>query len=415
MEQERLAQTSPFFSAELPVPPATAGLEEFLVFGTLQHPGVQAAYHQWAASVHRITVERSLPDPRLTFETDIRRIVMSLMPGLMIDLPGPGKLGWMAAAATAESQALYHQFESALLAAAYQIKRAYYQLHFLEASIRINGEAQALLSEIEEIARAQNAAGRSTLQDVLRAQIEQERLANTIANLEDSRSLLLARWKAALGLSEVAASAPIPAAFESSVFNPSDLNPLEIALARNPAVRAMEAEVRQAEAALRLAERGRVPDFSLGVMADVKAAPVMWRPQASMTLPVWRDKIAAQIAAGLAEKSAAEARLNRERIMLAVEVAEKSFMLRESTRDADLLRVRLLPLAHQAYAVARSGYLAGLVDFLNLLEAERTLLELRLSEVTARTQQELAAAELSILILNRHPVSHLLPPADELP
>ena len=36
------------------------------------------------------------------------------------------------------------------------------------------------------------------------------------------------------------------------------------------------------------------------------------KPQASMTLPVWRDKIAAQIAAAQADKNAAKARLNAE-------------------------------------------------------------------------------------------------------
>ena len=42
--------------------------------------------------------------------------------------------------------------------------------------------------------------GKATLQDVLRAQIEQERLNNEIVNLEDSRGPLLAQFKAALGI-----------------------------------------------------------------------------------------------------------------------------------------------------------------------------------------------------------------------
>src|SRR5215468_9606819 len=48
-------------------------------------PHVEAAYFDWAASVRRITVERSLPDPRLTFESDIADTVMSVKPGLMMD------------------------------------------------------------------------------------------------------------------------------------------------------------------------------------------------------------------------------------------------------------------------------------------------------------------------------------------
>lgn len=69
-----------------------APLHDFLLFAMLNQPQVEAAYHDWAASVQRITVERSRPDPRLTFSTDISDMVMSLMPGLMMDFHGPGKL-----------------------------------------------------------------------------------------------------------------------------------------------------------------------------------------------------------------------------------------------------------------------------------------------------------------------------------
>ena len=84
---------------------------------------------------------------------------------------------------------------------------------------------------------------------------------------------------------------------------------LATAFARNPRLKAMEADVRLAEANITLAAKSKVPDFSLGLMADAKASPTMYRPLAGMTLPLWRDKIAAQIAAAQASKRAAEARL----------------------------------------------------------------------------------------------------------
>ena len=48
----------------LPALRATSTLGDFLTFAMLNQPRVQAAYFDWAASVERITVERSLPDPR---------------------------------------------------------------------------------------------------------------------------------------------------------------------------------------------------------------------------------------------------------------------------------------------------------------------------------------------------------------
>ena len=382
-----------------------AGLSNFLQFAILNQPQVEAAYYDWAASVQRITVERSLPDPRLTFESDIADMVMSLMPGLMMDFPGPGKLKWAANVATAESEARYFVFESAMLQSAFALKKAYYELHFLDAKAAVNRSTLRLVEEIEKLARTQNEVGKVTLQDVLRAQIEQERLTTEIDNLEDSRNPLLAQFKAALGLKAEDAAPPVPQTFESTPLDLTSDRLFATALARNPRLKAMEAEVRMADASIRLARKAKVPDFSAGIEADVKASPIMVRPSIGVTLPIWRDKITAQIAAAQAGKRAAAARLSAEQIMLVVEFAEKSFMFRESSRNLALLAERLLPKARQSLDVAQSGYVSGKVDFLNLLDAERTLLEFQLSEVEARVQRELALAELSLLILGTPPAN----------
>ena len=97
-----------------------------------------------------------------------------------------------------------------------------------------------------------------------------------------------------------------------------------------------------------------------------------------MTLPLWRDKIAAQIAEAQAGKQAAAARLTAEQIALAVDFAEKSFMYREASRNLLLLHDQLLPKARQSLDVARIGYLSGQLDFFNLSDAERTLLGFQL-------------------------------------
>jgi len=331
--------------------------------------------------------------------------VMSLMPGLMMDFPGPRKRGALANVATAESDAKYFAFESSVLRAAFVFKKAYYELHFLEGKIAAIQEMLRLVGEVEELARAQNEVGKVTLQDVLRAQIELERLTTEIANLEDSRNPMLAQFKAALGMKADDAAPPVPKKYESTPLDLSSGSLIATAFAQNPRLKAMEAEVRRADASLRLAYKVRVPDFSVGIEADIKASPIMVSPQVGLTLPIWRDKTAAQIAGAQADKQAAEARLSAEEIALAVEFAEKSFLFREASRSLDLLTSRLLPKAQQSLEVARSGYVSGKVDFLNLLDSERTLLEFQLSEIDARVQRELALAELSLLVLGTPPAN----------
>ncbi len=397
----------------LPNLTTNSSLGDFLTYAMLNQPQVEAAYYDWAASVENITVARSLPDPQLTFQLYIQDVITSVMPGLMAQIPWLGKLRAQAEAATAEGRAKYFAFESAVLQAAYDVKQAYYRLWFLDKKIAVDREMFRLLSELEQIARARNETGQATLQDVYRAQIESDRLKTEIANLEDSRSPLLAQFKAALGLKRNQPDPPVPSQFEAATLDLSPEQLLDTAFERNPQLKAMEAEVRQAQASLDLARKSKLPDVTIGSSVDVKATPWLYWPQATVTLPVWRDKVAAEIAAARASQRAAQARLTTGQIKLTVEFAEKSYAYHEVNHNLDLLREQLIPKAQRSLEIARSGYLSGKTDFFNLIDAERSLLEFRLSEIDARTQRELTLSELSLLIAGMPPAgAPLLPPTD---
>ena len=388
---------------ELPVLTSQSSLSNFLTYALLNQPQVEAAYFDWLASVEGITVARSLPDPQLTFQMDIQQVVTSLMPGLMMSFPGAGKLRAAGALAAAQSQAQYFAFRSASLQSAYAVEGAYYQLYFLEEKIRVNRETLTLLTELTKLARAQDEVGKVTLQDVLRAQIEQDRVETEIANLDDSRVALLAQFKAALGLGADQPTPPVPQRLESTPLDVSSDKLLEAALAQNTRLKGMEADVRAAEAAIAQAYRARMPDASLGLMADVKMSPIVYRPWGTVSIPLWRDKLAAEVAQAQASKRAGEARLSSEQIALAVAVAEKAFLYRQATRNLALLQNQLLPKQRQSLEVARSGYLAGQIDFFNLTDAEQTLLRFGLDEVEARTQREFSLAELSLIVQGMPP------------
>jgi outer membrane protein TolC len=408
----RPAQHRPALPSLKPDSPFT----NYLQFALLNSPRVEAAYEDWAASVERITVERSLPDPQLTLQAYITDVVSSLMPGFLWNLPGPGKLKARAAVAAGESQNKYFTFESAVLDAAFEFERSSFELQLLTERLRIDRQTLSLLNELERIARAQNEVGRGTLQDVLRAQIELDRVQSEIANLEESRVPMFTTYKAALGLSRDEPDPPVPASFQGSEFNPDFDELLRSAYTNNPKLKAMEADVLAAEAGISVAYKERVPDFSAGLMADVKASPILYWPQLSMSLPIWRDKLAAELAHAKASELAARARLSAEQISLTVSLAEKTFAYRQISRNLSLFHEDLIPKARQSLELARGGYLAGTIDFLNLVDAERTLLNFEMSEVEARTQQHIVLAELSLILAGRAPAgAPLLDPAPHTP
>jgi cobalt-zinc-cadmium efflux system outer membrane protein len=387
----------------LPQLTSASSLADHLRFAMLNSPRVEATYYDWAAAVEGITVARSLPDPRLTFQADITDSIMSLMPGLMVDLPGPGKLRIAGEALAEESTVAYFLFEREVLRTAFAVKAAYYRLHYLQEAIRLQRETLLLVRELEQLAIQQNAAGRVTLQDVLRAQIASDQIESDIENLQDSRSALLAELKAALGLGHADPDPPLPDTFEPSIGELGDEELFSAVLTRNPGLRAMVADVRRAESRLALARKSSVPDFSLGVEVDLDANPTMVRPSAGMTLPIWRDKIAAEIAGAEASKRASEARLTSEEVQLAADLAATLFMYREAVRNDALLSDKLVPKASQSLEVARAGYANGRAGFLDVIDAQRSLLEFELAGIDARTQRELALASLSLTIVGIEP------------
>jgi outer membrane protein TolC len=406
VERERLEAEAkrflPKYRPALPALTADSAPAEQLRWAMLNQPSVTAAYFDWAAAVARIPAARTPPDPRLTVQADIQKVVMSLMPGLMFDFPGPGKLAAGAEIASAESEAKYHAFTQAALQAAFNMKKASCELRTLDARLELSRRTLSLMVEMEQLAEARNAAGKATLQDVLRARIEQERMRSEIRNLEDSRAPLLERFKAALGITPEQPAPPAPKQFfPEAPAGAGTAARLDDALQRNPELLAMQAEIRRADAELTLARKANIPDFNAGLEADVKAVPLMFRPSAGMTLPVWRERIASDVTAAESAKHAAAARLAAARIMLAAEFAEKRFMVREAERNLELLSNQLIPLAERALEAAKSGYAAGSGDFLDLLDAQRTLIGFRLAQEDARLQRELALAALALVLAER--------------
>ncbi|MEJ7808424.1 MAG: TolC family protein, partial [Telluria sp.] len=175
-------------AGERPVLPrleANGQFDQFVLYAIFNDPQVEAAYHAWAASVHRITVERSRPDPRLTLQASIANTaLMALMAGVMTDLPGSGKRAAAGDIATAESQAKYAAFEARVLQSAFALRKVRFQLDALDTKTAIMHKTARLLAQLEKLALVQNEVGRAPMQDVLQARIARARLAADIANLD---------------------------------------------------------------------------------------------------------------------------------------------------------------------------------------------------------------------------------------
>ncbi len=393
--------------ASLAVPElhSESGIEDYLRFALLENPRVQAAHAGWRAAVEDITPARSLPDPKLTFEADIADMLMTLMPGLMFDFMGPGKRAAMGREAAARSEIAYQEYRSAVLKVAVELKKTWADLAYLDTALVLRADALAALDRSLAFARADYAVGKGmgTLEDQVKARTDTERLKLEIVNLNDQRAATRAKFKAALGLAREDADPAWPTVFHPSSA-PADEDTLWARLLEaNPDIESMRTMVKMAVAEVDLSRKSRVPDFALGGMTDLKASPRMIRPQAELTLPIWRDKIAATIAASEWRHETAEARLSAERIEMAAELAQMTYMVREADRMIAFIDGNALPGIEQSLQSARAGYQSGMVSLAAIPTMELMALDMRLERAAAVREREQVLAELSLLVVGQSP------------
>lgn len=156
------------------------------------------------------------------------------------------------------------------------------------------------------------------------------------------------------------------------------LDTLRSRLAESPAVARWEDETAQRDAALRLARANATRDPTAGVglryfpEADATAGVV----EVSFPLNLFDDNRDAILAARL-RVSQADAQRDLAYAEASRALTRAYARLESAAYALDALDTDALPAAQRAYDAALESYAAGLTDYLNVLDAEDTVLEIR--------------------------------------
>jgi len=159
----------------------------------------------------------------------------------------------------------------------------------------------------------------------------------------------------------------------------------------------MRAMVEMAIAQTDVARSARTPDFTAGLMADLKADPFMVRPTATMTLPIWREKISEAISSADSRRFAAQARLSAEQIGMAAELAQMLFMIREADQMLAYIDESALPNMRTRSVRPRQA-MGQDVGFCLSGRAATDELDMRLERVDVRREREAGLADLASFV-----------------
>lgn len=398
--------------------PQAAGLRQYLEYAGHNNPGLRAAFNKFKAALEKVPQARALPDPRLNIGYFLSPIETRVGPqqakvGLMQMFPWTGKRGTRAEGAVRGAEAAYASFEAEKLKLFYLLEEAYWNYWYLARVTAVTEENMKLLNYLESVARTKYSAGDAPHSAVIKAQVELGKLEERLKELADRRAPMSARLHALLGR---AADELLPWPSDEPPVGPAVpvFETLAAAmLEQNPELAASVARVAEADAAIALARRNYYPDVGLGLdyvfTGDNPTVPDSGKDALmatlSLNLPLGIGKYRAAEREAKAVRSAATAGLENRWNTLLAELRMALFDLRDATRKESLYRDTLLPKARQSLSVAQQAFEAGKADFLDIIDAERTLLAFELAEARAKADAAIASAKLNTLTAGKGPAA----------
>ena len=172
---------------------------------------------------------------------------------------------------------------------------------------------------------------------------------------------------------------------------------------RNPELQAMGFDVEQLQREVDVAKKNFYPDVGLGVeWMEMNMGPMAADDDlmlsVQLNVPIWRRSYkAGELQARAAARRAQYEKRNTENDLTS-RLARALYEYEDSGRRVELYGGTLVPKAVELIGACEAAYMAGTIDFLSLIDAQRTLLEYRLEYERASASRQQRLAELEMLV-----------------
>jgi outer membrane protein TolC len=360
----------------------TLELSELIKEATERNPAIIAAREKWQSAQQIIEARRALPDPQLNYTYFVESIETRVGPqrhilGAKQKFPFYGKRDLRAEVASKEAETLEATYEAVRQEVIRQVKKNYYQLFYISTVIDITKNEQEVLRRFEHIARTKYATGKGSQQNILKVQVEISQLEDKLLALAKQKQTAQAMINTLLDRpAEHPLGKPDQPKFRKFFFIKQDL--FRMAKENRPELKAGIALIEKSDRAYDLAKKDYYPDLTVGAnYFQIDDGPLpfpdngqdAFNVMVSINIPIWR-KTSQMIKA---QKNQYENILNR----ALFEVEDNDFKIQTARETFDLYKNVLIPQADQSLKSAEVGYVTGAVDFLDLLDAERVLLQIQ--------------------------------------
>ncbi len=409
----------PDLPAETVSPPTT--LAAYLQQAQSANPDLQTYATRYEAARARIPQARALPDPMLQVTHFAESVQTRTGPQeniIMLSqrVPWFGRLSGREQIASEEAEAIHYAFQARQLTLARLVGINFYDYAFAGKAIELTTENLRLLEKLEPQVEERARTG-GNLNNLLRLQVEIGRLRDRLASLQAQRIQHSARLAALLAWPD-AETLPWPtwspldsASLPHSFYDQTSL--LTAVDTQNPELLMLERKILSARARTELARLETRPDFTFGLTYIQVGRPVVnpttpdagrdpWGVSLSVNLPIWNQKNRHVRQEADASQRTAENELAERRSQLRAETLVALSAATDARRRVRLYEDDLLPLARQAVANTLASYQGDRASLLELIDSERSQLDLELQ--LWRAQADAAQQKLTLQSLANQPL-----------
>lgn len=388
-----------------------AGHEELplaeLVQEVLQrNPTLQAALSAWQAAAQRYPQVVALDDPMFqsmyapsSFRSS-SAVQSSYYLGVAQKIPWSGKRALRGEIADAEATALSLEFHDSELQLAEATRLAYFDYYLTHRELELNAENLRNMRDFRETARTRYESNLVTQQDVLQADVELAQLERRRLELERMNRVTIARINTLLHRIPDLPLPPPPKQLSIRSNIPETESLRITALENRPDLAAQASRIQAEHAAVALACKEYYPDFEFMGRYDSFWTDHEQRPQVGLNIniPLNHERRRAAVCEAMFKVSKMQAEYDQRVDNIRHDVQTAHARLEESRQTVQLYTEKILPAAQDNVTSARAEYIAGKLDFLRLIEAQRQLIELEEKRHGAVTDFHRRLAELERIV-----------------
>lgn len=405
-------RTTPVARAAAPAPFAAPtgeiALADALAAALAQSPALSAADADARAADARVLQASLLPNPELELEAEEFGGTgdrsgfggAELSVGLAQEILLGGKIAGRTAVARGESRIAKIAYEAARSAVLAETAAAFVAVLAAQENLALKEEAADLATEVARAVTEQVEAGKVPRLEASRAAVAASlaRLALERArrDLDVARRTLAGTWGAAQPSFDRA---------RGDLYATGEAPALDALLARldeSPEVALAAALVEVRESGVALADADAWPDLAVGagISRYQESGDHAFHAGISIPLPLF-DRAQGERRAARAEAVGAREELRAARARAARELAAARDELVLAGAETRVLRDDVVLVAQDAFRAAKEGFAEGKVDYLVVLDAQRTLFLAKEELIGAAAAWHRAAADLERLVGRR--------------